>query len=137
MKHTFSAGGVVLNPLGQVLVVSQHGTSWSLPKGHIEPTEKPKAAAAREIEEESGISKLVFIKELGSYQRHNITKDGNDDTSELKTITIFMYRTDDSDLNPIDAENPEARWVDVDKVTGLLTHQKDKKFFEEIKNRLN
>ena len=54
MKHTQSAGGVVLNKKGEVLVVSQRGTSWSLPKGHIDKGEDALGAAKREIYEESG-----------------------------------------------------------------------------------
>jgi 8-oxo-dGTP pyrophosphatase MutT (NUDIX family) len=53
MIETKSAGGVVLNTTGEVLVVSQHGTSWSLPKGHIEDDEDAMTAARRETEEES------------------------------------------------------------------------------------
>jgi 8-oxo-dGTP pyrophosphatase MutT (NUDIX family) len=35
MKKTHSAGGAVTNNEGEVLVVSQRGTWWSLPKGRI------------------------------------------------------------------------------------------------------
>ena len=58
MIETRSAGGVVVNAEGKVLVVNQHGTSWSLPKGHIEDGEDALAAARREIYEESGVSDL-------------------------------------------------------------------------------
>ena len=86
MLQTESAGGIVLNNKDLVLVVSQYGTSWSLPKGHIEPGESKILAARREILEETGIKDLKLIKELGSYQRYKIGKDGKDDTTELKTI---------------------------------------------------
>jgi hypothetical protein len=42
---------------------------------------------------------------------------------------MFLFRTDETDLHPTDPDNPEARWVEVDKVAELLTHQKDKDFF--------
>jgi 8-oxo-dGTP pyrophosphatase MutT (NUDIX family) len=58
MRKTHSAGGVVTNDEGKVLVVNQRGTSWSLPKGHIDPGESALAAAEREIYEESGIRDL-------------------------------------------------------------------------------
>ena len=48
-KETTSAGGVVMNSKGEVLVVSQGGTSWSLPKGHVEVGEDSLKAAKREI----------------------------------------------------------------------------------------
>lgn len=72
MTETKTAGGVVLNNLGEVLVVSQNGDSWSLPKGHIDEGEEPVESAKREIKEESGISSVNLVKELGSYERYKI-----------------------------------------------------------------
>lgn len=129
MIHTRSAGGVVLNRGGQVLVVSQHGTSWSLPKGRLEEGEDELAAARREIYEESGIRDLTLIRELGSYDRFRIGRDGGDDPSELKTIYMFLFETAETELAPVDVENPEARWVDRDEVAALLTHPKDSEFY--------
>ena len=128
-KHTKSAGGVVLNKRKEVLVVNQKGTSWSLPKGHIDEGEDAFQAAVREIYEESGIANVELIKELESYQRYKIGKDGGEDKSDFKTITMFLFRTNESALKPIDPDNPEARWVSQDKVADLLTHPKDKEFF--------
>lgn len=136
MRNTKSAGGVVLNTNGDVLVVSQHGTSWSLPKGHVEEGEDAMAAARRETQEESGISSLEYIKDLGSYQRYKISKDGGDDQSELKTIIIFLFRTNQLELKPIDPENPEARWVKKEGVVNLLTHSKDKEFWLSVMGEL-
>ncbi len=137
MKHTQSAGGVVLNKRGEVLVVNQRGISWSLPKGHVEKDENKIEAAEREIFEESGIKNLELIKELGSYQRHRIGKNvGVDDKTELKTIFMFLFRTDELDLKPQDKHNPEARWVEKSKVAGLLTHPKDKDFFLSIIDKI-
>ncbi|HEX7313919.1 MAG TPA: NUDIX domain-containing protein [Pyrinomonadaceae bacterium] len=132
MMHTESAGGVVLDAEGRVLLVSQHGTSWSLPKGHLEEGESPLEAARREIYEESGVSRLELIRALGSYSRHRLGADGGEDRSELKTIHLFLFRTDESDLAPRDADNPEARWVGRESVAGLLTHAKDREFFAAI-----
>ncbi len=129
MKKTETAGGIVLNSKGLVLVVSQHGTSWSLPKGHIDQGEDQLTAARREILEESGISSLKLIKELGVYERYRIGLNGGDDRSELKKIYMFLFKTEQEDLKPTDPHNPEARWVDKKKVAELLTHKKDKEFY--------
>lgn len=135
MIKTESAGGIVLRD-GFVLVVNQRGTSWSLPKGHIEQGESPLQAAKREIAEESGITDLQFIKELGSYQRYLIGKNGDDDKSELKTIHLFLFRTTTKMLKPRDPKNPEARWVAKDKVADLLTHPKDKEFYLNVLDKI-
>ncbi len=133
MIKTHSAGGVVTNSEGKVLVVSQHGTSWSLPKGHIDPGEDALGAARREIYEESGIRDLEFVRELGSYERHKIGMNGGDDRSELKVITMFLFRTSEKLLKPVDSDNPEAKWVEKSKVARLLTHEKDREFFQRVK----
>ena len=132
IKYTQSAGGVVLNQKGLVLVVSQHRSSWSLPKGHIDPGESALAAAKREIYEESGVQQLQFIKELGSYERTRIGLNGAEDTSELKSIEMFLFQTDQEGLKPLDPHNPEARWVPAKEVSMLLTHPKDQAFFLKI-----
>ena len=119
----------MLNPDGDVLVVSQHGNSWSLPKGHIEEGEDAMAAARREIHEESGVRELTYIKDLGTYQRSKIGRDGGEDPSEQKTITMFLFRTAQYALRPIDPTHPEAKWVKKEAVADLLTHPKDKEFF--------
>ncbi|MBL7206784.1 MAG: NUDIX domain-containing protein [Candidatus Aenigmarchaeota archaeon] len=47
MIKTTSIGSVVVND-GMVLVVSQHGTTWSIPKGHMEAGEDKLQTAERE-----------------------------------------------------------------------------------------
>ena len=132
-KYTISAGGVVLNQKGEVLVVNQRGTSWSLPKGHIDHGEDAFTAAKREIYEETGISELEIVKGLGSYQRYKIGPDGiGENISEFKTIHMFLFTTKEKMLKPIDPKHPEARWVSKKHVAELLTHPKDRSFFMSI-----
>src|SRR3989344_3828314 len=111
-KKTESAGGVVQNREGKVLVVNQNGNSWSLPKGHIDEGEDALASAKREIAEESGVQELTLVKPLLNYKRYKIGLDGADDRSELKTIHMFLFSTaHEGPLHPSDPHNPEARWV--------------------------
>lgn len=126
-----SAGGLVIGPHGKIIVVSQHGNSWSLPKGHVEPGEGILAAAVREISEECGVTSLTYLGELGSYSRYRIGLDGQDDLSELKTIHLFVFLTDELVLGGTDPDNPEARWVAPAEVVTRLTHLKDRSFFEQ------
>lgn len=131
-KVTHSAGGVVINTQGEVLVVNQNHDSWSLPKGHIEDGEDALMAAKREVAEESGITDLKLLKELATYSRYKIGKDGLDDMSEMKTIHMYLFSTDQLELAPTDPLNPEARWVAPDEVAELLTHPKDQEFFQSV-----
>jgi ADP-ribose pyrophosphatase YjhB (NUDIX family) len=113
----------------------QKNNLWSLPKGHIEEGEDTLAAAKREIAEESGVTELEYIRELGVYTRYKLNKEGHDDTSELKTIHVFLFKTTQEKLQPIDPDNPEARWVAKEDVVDMLPHKKDKEFFLEIINK--
>ena len=68
LKETFrmapAAGGIVVKD-GKFVSIVRKGIP-DLPKGHIEQGETPEAAALREVEEETGISKLQIVKELPS-----------------------------------------------------------------------
>lgn len=133
MRKTRSAGGVVVNQKGKVLMVDQKGTSWSLPKGHIEEGETELEAAKREIYEESGVKELKLIKKLGSYKRFRIPDDGKgEDKTEQKTITMFLFTTTINDLKPIDKNNPQAIWIDKKQVAKKLTRPEDGNFFKSI-----
>lgn len=123
-------GGVVVNTVGDVLIVSQHGTSWSLPKGHVELGEDFLATAKREIYEESGVTDLEYIEDLGSYERM-----GGKDMSQLKHITIFLFQTKQMNLKPVDPANPEARWVPKEEVVNLLTYEEDRVFWLGVKEK--
>jgi hypothetical protein len=78
----------------------------------------------------------VFIKDLGVYERARIGVGEKEDTSELKKIHMFLFRTNEMDLNPKDPANPEARWVLKQEVAQLLTHEKDKEFFNCVLDSL-
>jgi 8-oxo-dGTP pyrophosphatase MutT (NUDIX family) len=129
VKHSYSAGAILIGPTNQIAVVSQHGTSWSLAKGTLEPGEDKLTALKRELEEETSVTNFQIIKELSTYERYIIGINGGEDKSELKTLTFFLCTTNQKTLTPQDPDNPEARWVDPDKVAELLTHPKDKQFF--------
>ncbi|MGA1530156.1 MAG: NUDIX domain-containing protein [Kiritimatiellia bacterium] len=129
---TISAGGVVVNRDGHILVVNQRGNSWSLPKGHLDPGEDLMTAARREIYEESGVDDLKYVADLGRYERARIGKYGGESPDEMKTLHFFLFTTSQHELSPLDKDNPEARWVPLTQATDMLTHPKDRAFL--VKN---
>jgi putative (di)nucleoside polyphosphate hydrolase len=137
MPPRASAGGIILNPEGKVLLVHQHNNSWSFPKGGIEPSESALMAAEREIFEEAGITELEFIAELGSYERYSIAKDGTSEQKELglRPRTLFLFRTH-ATPRPDHVETTDVRWVTIDEALKLLTHPKDKEFLERVRSKV-
>jgi len=57
--------------------------------------------------------------------------------SQLKKIHMLLFRTNQTELKPVDPSNPEARWVKKEEVENLLTHAKDQDFFASVKSELN
>lgn len=136
-QFSHSAGGVVLNVRGEVLVVQQRDLSWSLPKGRIQPEEDPRDAAVREIAEESGIRDVSLVKILRSYTRFSITNTGAEDRGRVRRLTMYLFTTVQEELRPMDPRIPAARWAAKEEVEQLLTHPRDQQFFREIIPELN
>lgn len=64
MKTEISAGGVVVRRVKhhwEVLLLRDMNDSWTFPKGLVEKGESKEDAAAREITEEVGLSKLTYL----------------------------------------------------------------------------
>lgn len=85
MREEISAAGVVVNGDKAVLVFQTNTHTWTLPKGHVDKGESLLETAKREIHEETGITNLAFVKELGSYVR-GTRKDPN----IKKKIAVFF-----------------------------------------------
>jgi 8-oxo-dGTP pyrophosphatase MutT (NUDIX family) len=138
-KRTKSAGGIIVNPQGKVVLVLPVGRKkgWFFPKGMPEPGETLLRAAIREIREEAGIIDLKLARRLGSYQRHPVGENGRDDESEIKTITMFLFSSDQK--RPATKDRSEigaVRWIDKEKILGRLFHPKDREFFLKVKNEI-
>ncbi len=60
-----AGGGVVINPLGEFLVIKRNGI-WDLPKGKLEKGEGFATAALREVQEETGLPGLELDQPIVS-----------------------------------------------------------------------
>ncbi len=119
--------------------MNQGSNVWSFPKGGIEPGEDIQKAAEREVEEETGITQLECVEELGSYERYRIGKGGvgEDIAAGLMKRTIFFFRTNQHALHPKDAQEIiDVRYVTLDEAYELLTHPKDKEFLKSVWSKI-
>ena len=139
MHKKIIAGGVVIGPNNKIVVVNQNNDSWSLPKGHVEKGEKILQAAKREIHEETGldINKLKLIKKLGVYERFSFNKGAQtDNLNQLGIRHIYLFKTSQKTLQPLDSENPRAQWLPIKQVREKLSHPKDKEFFKTVEKQI-
>lgn len=108
-----AAGGLVLNPEGQALFIFRRHY-WDLPKGKIDKGESVKAAAVREIEEETGIVQPEIRSELPvtyhTYREKNSKR-------VLKCTHWFVMTTNQHELTPQQEEDIEvAMWKPIDEM---------------------
>ncbi|MDE2213302.1 MAG: NUDIX hydrolase [Patescibacteria group bacterium] len=132
-----SSGGIVRNRAGKIVLVRQHGNSWSFPKGGVEQGETLMDAARREIFEETGLENLKLLRDLGSYERYSIGKGGVGENTQWgkRRRHLFLFHTDVLALAPHDSggEISEARFVSLEEAQTLLTHPKDREFLEGVR----
>ncbi len=114
------AGGIVLGDTGTVaLVWSTNGQSWLFPKGKIEEGEDTEDAARREIAEETGLTEIEYLDDLGSFVRPG--------TSGFPDKEIHMYlfaARPHSTLAP-SYEIEKAEWFSLSKLADVLGQDGD------------
>ncbi len=127
MKREFSAGGIVFNDQGQVLV-TQHSQNkhWSFPKGLIDEGQTTEEAALREVREEGGI--VAEIVERLGYNKYVYTFEGE---KVFKVVTYFLMRYISGDPKDHDWEVSEANWYTPEEALKQLTFSQDKQLLKK------
>ena len=115
-----AAGGVVADSKGRVAMIHRRGR-WDLPKGHRDAGESLAECAAREIEEECGLSQLAVDEELCS-TLHIYDTYGR---WELKRTTWFAVRALGSTATTPQADEDIAlvEWCPIDEAMRRAEHE--------------
>jgi 8-oxo-dGTP pyrophosphatase MutT (NUDIX family) len=117
-----SAGAVVfsIKYSGNVffLLLRYYAGHWDFPKGNIEDGENEVQAACREIREETGIEKVVFLEGFNkkveyNYRRHRKVIH--------KEVVFFLAKTD-SQRVILSNEHIAYSWTDFDSALAKLTY---------------
>lgn len=113
-----AGGGLVVNPLGQVLVIRRRG-KWDLPKGKSNKKEKIEDTALREVREECGIHDL-FIHDLIVTTYHTYSEKGR---KCLKQTRWYLMTTsmNGGGTPQITEDITEVRWFGRHELS-LITH---------------
>lgn len=133
-----SAGGIVLGDSGTIALVQHRDSNgaWLFPKGHIEPGETDEQAARREIEEETGLTNLELLDDLGSYGRYAITKDGKEDRERYKEIHMFLFAATPHAVLAPGHEIAEARWISLQRAIAEIGWPADSAWFARVFQRV-
>ena len=131
MQKSIRAGAFILNDKNQIALANEH--LWGFPRGGVEEGEEPIEAAKREVLEEVGIprNRLEYIEKIGVYERYPGGITADTPGAFPMEIHIFLFNTlYEKDLVPTDTNVKEAKWVNLEDVSNLLTDEKDREFFE-------
>lgn len=110
-KIVKAAGGVVQEETGKLLMIFRRG-HWDLPKGKMDPGEKKKAAAMREVEEETGVKDL-FISSKVMTTWHSFKH--KSEVRALKKTYWYAMHTHKQKLIPqLEEDIVKAEWMDLE-----------------------
>lgn len=123
VRRDCSAGGVVLRGQGRemrVALMYSRFHTWVLPKGGVEPGERPEQAAVRELEEEVGLRGLTLVGELGETE-HEFEREGE---RHRKRVRWFLFLAPEgAEIRPNPAQGAlDAGWFTRRQALRLLAH---------------
>jgi 8-oxo-dGTP pyrophosphatase MutT (NUDIX family) len=148
MVREISAGGVVLRqkedrwwiaviePADPARVVNTTASSarkkpktvLCLPKGLVDSGEKPLSAAAREIQEETGIT-AEFIAKLADI-KYVYVRTWGDRERVFKIVSFYLFRYQsgkiDAISNDMRIEVAQAKWIPLEDAPKLLAYRGEK-----------
>jgi len=136
MASEFSAGGVVVNDAGDVIVIvptrraADGSKVLALPKGHPDGSESAVAAALREVREETGVV-AELVDSLGKV-RYWYQRDGR---RIAKVVEFFLLRYVAGDLADHDHEVEDARWMPAADAARALSYAGERDMVKRVLTR--
>jgi 8-oxo-dGTP pyrophosphatase MutT (NUDIX family) len=135
VKREFSAGGVLVRRLrggwvfAAIRPAGKEPGVWALPKGLIDPREKPEQTALREVSEETGaqgrlVEKLGDVRYVYTWRGERI----------FKIVSFYLVRYSRGRLGELPPETAhevaEVRWLPLEEGSKLLAYKGESEMAE-------
>ena len=135
MPKEISAGAVVFRQDKEVkyLLLNYEAGHWDFPKGHIEEGEEEKETVKREVEEETGISKISFIEGFKEKIKYFYRREGQ---TIYKEVVFYLVETKESKIK-ISFEHIGYEWLDYEDALKRLTFKNAKEILKKAHSFLN
>jgi 8-oxo-dGTP pyrophosphatase MutT (NUDIX family) len=108
---------------------------WALPKGNLDPGEKPEETAVREVFEETGVHGHL-VEKLGDVKYTYTRRDGE---RVFKIVSFYLLRAGRGRIGDIDermrVEVAEARWLPLDDAPRLLAYGGEREMVQKARDR--
>ena len=121
IRRYSAAGGVVIHEGKMLLLDRPTRGEVRLPKGHIEPEEKPEATALREVAEESGYADLNIVANLGD----QVVEFEHEGRHYIRTEYYFLMQLRSEEQAPCstqDAAQFQVQWTPLAEAVQMLTY---------------
>ena len=142
MEREFSAGGVLVRVIRgrpMLAAIRPRGKPqglWALPKGKIDPGERPEETAVREVREETGVEGTL-VEKLGDV-KYTYTRRGGERI--FKIVSFYLLRAGRGRIGQIEEamriEVEEARWLPLDEAPRLLAYGGEREMAAKALERL-
>ena len=105
---------------------------WGFPKGRIEKGEKLEETAKREVEEETGLKDLVFIKGFKEWEKYFFKREKQ---NIFKIATFLLAETKNKEIK-ISWEHLDFKWLPFKEAFDKLTFKNSKEFLKKANDYL-
>ena len=122
--------GVILVNFDSVLILQYPRGHWDLPQGHVENEDSDhKDTAARQLEEETGISDISWVDGFLKSTEYTFKKKGK---LIQKKVWWLLAKTTEMKVN-LSEEHLNYMWLDWDSAITQVTHDLTKSIISDAK----